>query len=62
MKCQILFAGKNNKYIMDLLSAEFAHSTVAIKQNMFIYIYIQIKTFMIIHFTFAPCCQIKIQN
>ena len=30
MKCQILFSGKNKKYI-SLVSAEFAHSMVNVK-------------------------------
>ena len=30
MKCQILFSGKNLKNIINLLSAEFAHSTESI--------------------------------
>ena len=31
MKCQILFSGKNKKNIINLLSAEFTHSTVSVK-------------------------------
>ena len=32
MKCQVLFSRKNNKkiYIINLLSAEFAHSMVSV--------------------------------
>ena len=30
MKCQILFSGENNKNIISLRSAEFAHSMVSV--------------------------------
>ena len=33
MKCQSLFSGKNKKNIINLLSAEFAHSTVSVNAN-----------------------------
>ena len=36
MKCQILFSGKNKKYINDLSSAEFAHRVVKIN-HLFVY-------------------------
>ena len=35
MKCQILFAGKNRKYIINLSSAELAHSVVKVKWNFY---------------------------
>ena len=36
MKCQILFSKKNKKNIISLSSAEFAHSVLIVKRQLFI--------------------------